>query len=107
MAAKRIEHGFNVRPDLCAVDNPVNPRAYLGKFFIDSLVHDPAMLKFLIATVGANRIALGSDYPFPLGELNPGEMIETMRDLTEETKALLLSGSALEWLGDGANHLRP
>ena len=34
----RIEHGFDVRPDLCAVDNNVNPREYLGKFWIDSLV---------------------------------------------------------------------
>ena len=31
----RIEHGFNVRPDLCAIDNDVNPRNYLGKFWID------------------------------------------------------------------------
>ncbi|MFT6678009.1 MAG: aminocarboxymuconate-semialdehyde decarboxylase, partial [Granulosicoccus sp.] len=37
----RIEHGFNVRPDLCAVDNNINPRDYLGKFYLDSLVHDP------------------------------------------------------------------
>jgi aminocarboxymuconate-semialdehyde decarboxylase len=37
----RIEQGFLVRPDLCAVDNPVNPREYLGHFYVDSLVHDP------------------------------------------------------------------
>ena len=37
----RIEHGYNVRPDLCQVDCQVNPRDYLGKFYVDSLVHDP------------------------------------------------------------------
>jgi len=95
----RIEHGFKVRPDLCAVDNNMNPRTYLGKFYFDSLVHDPVMLNYLIDLVGANKIALGSDYPFPLGEAVPGKMIESMSNLSEATKERLLCGTALEWLG--------
>jgi aminocarboxymuconate-semialdehyde decarboxylase len=95
----RIEHGFNVRPDLCAVDNKVNPRAYLGRFYLDSLVHDPVMLEYLIDLVGPRRIALGSDYPFPLGESEPGKLIESMNGLHENIKQRLLSGTALEWLG--------
>jgi aminocarboxymuconate-semialdehyde decarboxylase len=95
----RIEHGFNARPDLCAVDNEVNPREYLGKFYLDSLVHDPVILQYLIDLVGENRIALGSDYPFPLGETEPGKLIESMADLSEATKVRLLGGTALEWLG--------
>ena len=93
----RIEHGFNVRPDLVAVDNNVNPREYLGKFYLDSLVHDSKMLHALIELVGENRIALGTDYPFPLGELQPGKLIESM-ELSESTKQQLLTGTALEWL---------
>jgi aminocarboxymuconate-semialdehyde decarboxylase len=95
----RIEHGFKARPDLCAVDNDVNPREYLGKFYLDSLVHDPAILKYLIDLIGENRLALGSDYPFPLGEAEPGKLIESMPDLSAATKARLLGGTALEWLG--------
>lgn len=95
----RIEHGFNVRPDLCATDNRVNPREYLGKFYLDSLVHDPDVLRYLISLVGPDRIALGTDYPFPLGELAPGKLIRSMDDLDEATKQQLLSGSAQEWLG--------
>lgn len=94
----RIEHGFNVRPDLCAVDNNVNPRDYLGKFYLDSLVHDSGALNFLIDLIGPNRIALGSDYPFPLGEQAPGRLIESMENLSTEVKEKLLSGTALEWL---------
>jgi aminocarboxymuconate-semialdehyde decarboxylase len=86
-----------VRPDLVAVDNPRDPREYLGKFWLDSLVHDEMMLEYLIRLVGANRIALGTDYPFPLGELEPGKMIETSR-FDAETKAQMLHGAALEWL---------
>lgn len=94
----RIEHGFKVRPDLCAVDNNVNPREYLGKFYLDSLVHDPKVLMYLIELVGVEKIALGSDYPFPLGELEPGKLIESMSKLDESAKKWLLSKTALEWL---------
>jgi aminocarboxymuconate-semialdehyde decarboxylase len=95
----RIEHGFRVRPDLVAVDNNVNPRAYLGRFYVDSLTHDPVMLKYLIDLIGENRIALGSDYPFPLGEAEPGLLIQSMPGLSEHTRRSLLSGTAMEWLG--------
>jgi len=93
----RIEHGFKVRPDLCAVDNTRNPRDYLGRFYVDSLVHDPDMLLYMIKLMGADHIALGSDYPFPLGEHVPGAMIEAMA-LDEPVRARLLAGTALEWL---------
>jgi aminocarboxymuconate-semialdehyde decarboxylase len=95
----RIEHGFHVRPDLVAVDNNVNPRTYLGRFFVDSLTHDPALLTYLLDLVGENRVALGSDYPFPLGESEPGKMIESMTGLSNKTKQRLFRGTALEWLG--------
>lgn len=95
----RIEHGFNVRPDLCAIDNNINPKAYLGKFYLDSLTHDPAMLHYLIDLVGEDKIALGTDYPFPLGELQPGKLIRGMYGLSSETKEKLLGSNALEWLG--------
>jgi len=48
--------------------------------------------------LGAERIALGSDYPFPLGEAIPGALIESMMDLDAATKARLLGGTALEFL---------
>ena len=94
----RIEHGFKVRPDLCAVDNNVNPKEYLGKFYIDSLVHDERMLDYVVDLMGADKICLGTDYPFPLGELQPGTLIHGM-DYADEKKEQLLSGSALDWLG--------
>ena len=94
----RIEHGFNVRPDLVAVDNKENPRKYLKNFYLDSLVHDPMMLDVLINLMGHERIALGTDYPFPLGELSPGKLINSM-PYDDKIKERLFSGTALEWLG--------
>lgn len=93
----RLEHGFNVRPDIVATANDRNPRDYIGHFFVDSLVHEPAMLHYMLELFGADRIALGSDYPFPLGEHHPGKMIEEMK-LDKTTTSNLLAGSALQWL---------
>ena len=94
----RIEHGFDVRPDLCAVANDVSPREYLERIYLDSLVHDPLALRYLVDLMGPDRIALGSDYPFPLGEARPGALIDSC-GFPEETRARLLHGTALEWLG--------
>src|SRR5436305_544610 len=100
----RIEHGFHVRPDLVAIDNETEPRKYLAndktpaRFYVDSLVHDVDALNLLLKLFGAARIALGSDYPFPLGETKPGQLIELMK-LSAEQKAQLLSATACEFLG--------
>ena len=93
----RIEHGFDVRPDLCAVDNPHSPRKYLGRIYFDSLVHEAAKLDYLLKLVGADQIALGSDYPFPLGEEHPGKLIASM-PYDDAIKSMLFYGSALNWL---------
>lgn len=93
----RVEHGFKVRPDLCAIDNPVNPRDYLGHFWVDSLVHDAAAMELLLKTIGSQRICCGSDYPFPLGEHRPGELIESM-SVSDTVKEAILWHNAMEWL---------
>jgi aminocarboxymuconate-semialdehyde decarboxylase len=93
----RIEHGFDVRPDLCAVDNPHSPRRYLSRMYFDALVHDASKLAYLVDLVGADQIAMGSDYPFPLGEALPGSLIEQSA-YHDEVKAMLLHGAALNWL---------
>ncbi len=94
----RIEHGYNCRPDLVAIDNPVNPREYLGKFWVDSITHDPKMLNYVLDIQGSKKVSLGSDYPFPLGDLEIGRFIEEM-GLDEETLKDIMHRSALEWLG--------
>ena len=95
----RIEKGFLERPDLCAVDNNVTPRNYIGKFYVDSIVHDQDALNYLIHVLGHKSIVLGSDYPFPLGEDNPGEIIEKNSNINENIKKDILYKNALNWLG--------
>jgi aminocarboxymuconate-semialdehyde decarboxylase len=94
----RIEHGFDVRPDLTAIDNPINPRDYIGKFWIDSLVHDKKAFEYLLDVMGEDAICLGSDYPFPLGEQKPGRLISKM-DLGKKITNKLFYKNAIKWLG--------
>jgi aminocarboxymuconate-semialdehyde decarboxylase len=93
----RIQHGFDCRPDLVAIDNHVPPKNYLGKFWIDSVTHDPMMLDYVLKLVGSKKITLGSDYPFPLGDLEIGKYIVDM-DLPDEIKEDIYCNAALEWL---------
>lgn len=93
----RIEHGFNCRPDLVAVDNPVNPRNYCGKYWVDCITHDPLMLEYILKLQGSKRVTLGSDYPFPLGDLEIGKFIEQM-NLDSSTVEDIFCNSTLEWL---------
>ena len=95
----RIQHGWRVRPDLCAVDNPHDPRSYLRRMYLDSLVHDESALRYLVDLFGADRVALGSDYPFPLGEHEPGALIRATKGLSQEQRSLLLGGTAMDFLG--------
>lgn len=94
----RLEHGFNCRPDLVAIDNPINPRNYLGKFWVDCITHDAQLLQYIIDLIGTKRITLGSDYPFPLGDLEIGAFLETM-NLTNQQLEDIYHKSTLEWLG--------
>ena len=94
----RIEHGFQVRPDLVQIDNDIHPKEYLDSFWVDSLVHDERSFHFLLETMGKDKICLGSDYPFPLGEHYPGSLIESM-DFSMEEKEGLLYKNAGKWLG--------
>ena len=75
----------------------------MGKFYLDSLVHDPAILNYIIDLVGIDKVALGSDYPFPLGEAAPGELIHSM-DMDNEDRTKLLGGNALRWMGQTQEH---
>ncbi|HEU4859177.1 MAG TPA: amidohydrolase family protein [Chitinophagaceae bacterium] len=94
----RIQHGFDVRPDLVAADNAVSPKEYVGKFWVDSLVHDKNAFQYLIEIIGEDKICLGSDYPFPLGEHQPGRLIEKMK-LGKKIEKKLFYRNAEEWLG--------
>lgn len=103
----RIDHGHHVRPDLCAVDCATKPSDFLGRFWSDSLVHDPAALNNIVSIYGEDKVCCGSDYPFPLGEMSnvgkdyaAGSLIDSMagEEWTAARRAKLLGTNACDWL---------
>lgn len=97
----RVEHGFNCRPDLVAVDNDVNPRHYLGRFWVDSATHDPQLLRYILEVAGEDKVCLGTDYPFPLGDLEIGKFISEM-GLPEPVLEKIFHRNTLAWLHGAA-----
>jgi aminocarboxymuconate-semialdehyde decarboxylase len=87
-----------MRPDLVATDNFRNPRDYLKRLYFDSWVADDLALRYLLDVAGAERVMLGTDYPFPLGEQTPGAGIDALA-LDDAGQRRLYHGTALECLG--------
>ena len=87
-----------MRPDLVATDNARNPREYLDRVYFDCCVHDDRALRYLLDVAGAHRVMLGTDYPVPLGEQEPGAGIAALGLASAQEKSLY-HGTALEWLG--------
>lgn len=104
----RIQHGYDCRPDLVASEAMnVTPTEHLcgrDNIWIDSLVHDPDMLEYLVKKIGTSQIVMGSDYPFPLGEMpEPGRMLAADPKLdsflSTADRVQMLSLNALRFLG--------
>lgn len=95
----RIIHGYECRPDLVNVNLVQHPREYVGKFWIDGITHDAEALRYVVKLFGEKRVAYGTDYPFPLGDLEHGKFIHEIEDFSDEKKEAIFSGAALEFLG--------
>jgi len=93
----RLENAWQHHPVAHGVCE-LPPSQYLNRFYVDSAVFDERALQFLVGTMGAERVMLGSDYPFPLGEHRVGTLIRSSH-LTAQAKAQLLGENAREFLG--------
>src|ERR1700758_4578921 len=71
----RWVHGWEVRPEP-KVHVKHSPAPFLDRFLYDTILHAKAPLEFLISSVGANRVFLGSDYPYDMGT---GECVRQVR----------------------------
>jgi aminocarboxymuconate-semialdehyde decarboxylase len=103
----RISHGWHCRPDLVNLNDVDDPYAYVGKFWVDGITHDQDALRYLIKVIGEDHISFGTDYPFPLGDLEHGKFIDEMSDLSTETKEKLFYRNACNFLGLPVEKLRP
>jgi aminocarboxymuconate-semialdehyde decarboxylase len=93
----RLENAWQHHPVARGVCE-LSPSQYVSRFSVDSAVFDQRALEFLVGTMGAERVMLGSDYPFPLGEHRVGSLIRSSQ-LAGAAKDRLLGGNAVEFLG--------
>lgn len=99
----RFENAWHQRPDLIATsEHP--PSHYLDRFSVDSVVFQEPSLRLLLDVMGPDRILLGSDYPYPLGESPAGDLIRNTSILSESERAKLLGGNAVRFLGTDTQH---
>jgi aminocarboxymuconate-semialdehyde decarboxylase len=97
----RQDRGYAARSEVTGLHVNSPPSSFLGRFYYDTIVHDPHALAFLIDRVGAPRVVLGSDYPFPMGDPNP---VETVRaaGLEADVATAVLGVNATTALGRNA-----
>ena len=96
----RLENAWQHHPTVKGVSQHP-PSHYCDRFYLDTAVFSPDALAMLIKTVGDERIVLGSDYPFPLGEQQVGKLVREAEFLSARQKQKLLGENALAFLGLG------
>ncbi|MEB3205233.1 MAG: amidohydrolase family protein [Candidatus Sericytochromatia bacterium] len=95
----RFDRGFAARPDLCATRTTNAPSTQWTRFWVDTLVQDAASLRLLAEKSGRDRLMLGTDFPFPLGEAVPGEAIRQAWPDQPELGNHLLAENVRTFLG--------
>ena len=89
----RWEHGWRVRPEgKVAIDRP--PSEYFKLLYFDSLAHFGPALNYLVETVGPERVMLGTDYPFDMGDTDPVKTIAALPHLSDSQKDLIYGANA-------------
>ena len=95
----RLNHGWKVRPEGPAAI-PREPREYARRIYVDSLTHGAANLRFILAELGAERVVVGSDYPFDMGYDDPVGVLGAS-GLEPAVRAGIESANAARFLGLG------
>ena len=94
----RVDNAWH-RRDIVRADCPNPPSSYVDRFSVDSAVFDDAALALLVSVMGEDRVMLGSDYPFPLGEEEPGRLVASSQHLSDQAKAKIAAGNAVRFFG--------
>ncbi|WXL27897.1 amidohydrolase family protein [Ectopseudomonas mendocina] len=94
----RVDNAWRHR-DIVREDCPYLPSSYVNRFYVDSAVFDPGALKLLVDTMGSDRVMLGSDAPFPLGEQRIGAGVNEHPLLVQSDKSRILGQNAQTFFG--------
>jgi aminocarboxymuconate-semialdehyde decarboxylase len=93
----RSDHGWRVRPEITSPAS--EPSSYLRRLYFDSLVYEPELLATLVERVGADRVLLGSDFPFDMGVEDPVARVQAVPSLSADERDAICGGNAAALLG--------
>lgn len=94
----RMDRGYTEKPKLTAEHISQPPSNLLRRMYVDTVVHEPAVLRFLVQWFGADRVLLGTDFPFEMGDDDPVGFVESAGLAADEVDAIL-RGNAARLLG--------
>jgi aminocarboxymuconate-semialdehyde decarboxylase len=89
----RVDNAWRER-DIVRADCPNLPSSYCDRFCVDSAIFNEDALRMLVAAMGSERVLLGTDAPFPLGEVKPGALVASTYGQDALTRERILSGNA-------------
>jgi aminocarboxymuconate-semialdehyde decarboxylase len=99
--ASRADHTWEVRPEARAAIPDLAPSHYMKRLYYDTMVFQPLYLRHLIEVVGVDRVMIGTDYPFDMGDDDPVGLVEATEGLTDEDRAAITGGNAVRLFGLG------
>ena len=95
----RLNRGYHAKPEMTAKNLSRIPGDYLSRLYVDTVVHDPGVLRFLIDSMGADHILVGTDYPFEMGDEDPVRLVESVAGIKPEERKAILTGNVERILG--------
>lgn len=95
----RLDRGYKAKPELAAKQASRLPSEYLGSLYVDTVVHSPAVLRFLIDSMGADHVLVGTDYPFEMGDDDPVALVDSVPGLEPSQREAILGGNARRLFG--------
>lgn len=95
----RLDRAHEVMPALAATEIERRPSEYLAGLYVDTVVHNPAALRFLIDTLGADHVLVGTDYPFEMGDVDPVSLLDSVPDLDPTDREAILTGNGRRLFG--------
>jgi aminocarboxymuconate-semialdehyde decarboxylase len=95
----RFDHGYEVRPEATGI--AALPSDYVRRVWVDTITHSERTLRYIVDTVGADKVVLGSDYPADMGEPYPVDFVESCDSLTAAEKEAILGANAAALFGTG------
>lgn len=95
----RLDRGHQAKPEVAARDAGKLPSEYLARLYVDTVIHDPRALRYLIDVMGADHVLIGTDYPFEMGDEDPVGLVDAVPGLQPEEREAILTGNVSRLLG--------